>query len=77
MLMRFCVDIKDTENLQWIGLIVNIICDIIIKTDDIEILRKSLILLKVYVPLCKDVIEQKYLYNYLKEPKTIDHQCYQ
>jgi hypothetical protein len=59
MLMKFCVDIKDTENLQWIALIVNIICDIIIKTEDVEILRKGLILLKLYIPLCKDLVEQK------------------
>jgi len=59
--MKFCVDINDTENLQWIGLIVSIICDIIIKTEDVEILRKSLILLKMYVPQCKDIIEQRYI----------------
>ena len=59
MLMKFCVEIKDTENLQWIGLIVNVICDIMIKTDDIEISRKGLILLKLYIPLCKEIIVQK------------------
>ena len=57
--MKFCVEIKDTDNLQWIGLIVNVICDIMIKTDDIEISRKGLILLKLYIPLCKDIIVQK------------------
>ena len=57
--MKFCVEIKDTENLQWIGLIVNVICDIMIKTDDIEISRKGLILLKLYIPLCKEIIVQK------------------
>ena len=59
MLMKVCVDINDMENLQWIALIINIICDILIKTEDVEIMRKSLILLKLYVPQCKQIIEQK------------------
>ena len=57
--MKFCVEINDTENLQWIALIVSVICDIMIKTEDVEILRKSLILLKLYIPQCKELILQK------------------
>jgi len=57
--MKVCVDINDMENLQWIALIINIICDILIKSEDVEIMRKSLILLKLYVPQCKQIIEQK------------------
>jgi len=57
--MKFCVKTNDKENLNWIAIIVNVICDILNKTKDIQIIQKGTSLLRYYVPLCKDVIEKK------------------
>lgn len=56
MLTKYCVSVKDYENLGWIGLIVNVLCDILLKTHDIQILQRGTSFLRFYVPLCKDLI---------------------
>lgn len=57
--MKYCVSIGDKDNLNWIAMIVNVICDILSKTSDIQIIQKGTSLLRFYVPLCKELIEQK------------------
>ena len=57
--MKYCVSINDKENLNWIAMIINVICDILNKTYDIQIIQKGTSLLRFYVPLCKEIIEQK------------------
>ncbi len=59
MLMKYCVSINDQENLNWISLIVTVICDILIKSNDVQILQKGTSFLRFYVPLCKDIINKK------------------
>lgn len=59
MLMKYCVSINDQENLNWISLIVTVICDILIKSQDVQILQKGTSFLRFYVPLCKDIITKK------------------
>lgn len=57
--MKYCVSANDTENLNWIAVIVNVICDILNKSNDIQIIQKGTSLLRFYVPMCKDLIEKK------------------
>lgn len=57
--MKYCVSIKDTENLNWISLIVNVICEILNKSNDVQIIQKGTSFLRFYVPLCKETIELK------------------
>lgn len=59
MLMKYCVSINDQENLNWISLIVTVICDILIKSNDVQILQKGTSFLRFYVPLCKEIITKK------------------
>ena len=57
--MKYCVSINDQENLNWISLIVTVICDILIKSNDVQILQKGTSFLRFYVPLCKEIITKK------------------
>jgi hypothetical protein len=50
------VETRDKENLMWIGLITNVIGDIIIKTSDMTIMQRGTAFLRFYIPLCSDVI---------------------
>ena len=50
---------KDEENLGWISLIVNVICEILNKSNDVQIVQKGTSFLRFYIPLCKDLIEKK------------------
>lgn len=57
ILTKFCVATNDKDNLMVIGLIVNVICDILIKTNDIQILQRGTALLRFYIPLCSEIIK--------------------
>ena len=48
--------IENYKHLENIGYIVNILCEIIISTDDIQILQKGSALIKMYIPLCSELI---------------------
>jgi hypothetical protein len=55
--MKYCVEIKDTANLYWISVIVNILSEITLKSNDVQILQRSTSFLRFYIPLCKTTIE--------------------
>lgn len=57
--MKYCVEINDKVNLYWISVIVNVLCDIMIKSSDIQILQRASSFLRFYIALCKDTIEQQ------------------
>jgi len=57
--MKYCVEIKDKNNLYWISVIVNVICDIMLKSNDIQILQRASSFLRFYIPLCKETIESQ------------------
>lgn len=57
--MKYCVEINDTANLYWISVIVNVLCEIILKTNDIQILQRATSFLRFYIPLCKNTIESQ------------------
>ena len=57
--MKYCVGIDDKRNLYWISVIVNVLCEIILKTNDIQILQRATSFLRFYIPLCKDTIESQ------------------
>ena len=59
MLMKYCVETGDKENLNWIGLIANVLCEILIKSTDIQILQRGTSFLRFYVALCKEIIIQQ------------------
>ena len=56
MLIKYCNEKNDYQNLIWISLIVKALCDILIKTNDVTILQRGSSLLRFYISLCKDVI---------------------
>lgn len=57
--MKYCVSTKDFDNLHWISMIVNVICEILLKSNDVQIIQKGTSLLRFYVPMCKEIIESK------------------
>ena len=57
--MKYCVEINDTQNLYWISVIVNVLCEIILKTNDVQILQRATSFLRFYIPLCKTTIENQ------------------
>ena len=59
MLTKYCVLVKDIENLKWISLVVNVLCDILIKSKDSQILIKGTSFLRFYVPMCKGIIIER------------------
>ena len=56
MLIKYCSENKDNNNLMWISLIIKALCDILILTNDITILQRGSSLLRFYIALCKDTI---------------------
>lgn len=60
ILTKYSVEAKDTKSLQLIAMIVNVICDILIKSNDPAILLRGTAFLKIYVPMCKDIIVSMY-----------------
>lgn len=59
MLTKYCVLVNDKDNLRWISLVVNVLCDILIKSKDSQILIKGTDFLRFYVPMCKDLILER------------------
>jgi hypothetical protein len=55
-LTKFCHETGDKENIQWIAMITNVVCQILIKTNDMQILQRGTSYLRFYIPLCKDII---------------------
>ena len=56
MLIKYCKENKDEQNLIWISLIVKALCDILIKSNDVTILQRGSSLLRFYIALCNDII---------------------
>ena len=56
MLIKYCSENKDSNNLIWISLIIKALCDILILTNDVTILQRGSSLLRFYIALCKDTI---------------------
>ncbi len=56
MLIKYCNENKDEQNLVWISLIVKALCNILIKSSDVTILQRGCSLLRFYIALCKDII---------------------
>ena len=56
MLIKYCSENKDSNNLMWISLIIKALCDILILTNDVTILQRGSSLLRFYIALCKDTI---------------------
>jgi len=56
MLIKYCKENNDEQNLIWISLIVKALCYILIKSNDVTILQRGCSLLRFYIALCKDVI---------------------
>lgn len=57
--MKYCVEINDSANLYWISVIVDVLCEIILKSNDIQILQRATSFLRFYIPLCKTTIENR------------------
>jgi len=51
MLLQICVKTNNIENIEHIGYISNVLCEIILATDDVQILQKGSAFLKLYIPL--------------------------
>ena len=56
MLIKYCKENNDEQNLIWISLMVKALCNILIKSNDVTILQRGCSLLRFYIALCKDVI---------------------
>ena len=56
MLIKYCNENKDEQNLMWISLIIKALCNILIKSNDVTILQRGCSLLRFYIALCKDII---------------------
>lgn len=41
-------------------MIVNVVCDILCKTTDLQIIQRGTSFLRFYIPLCAEIIEKKY-----------------
>ena len=60
MLIKYCAENKDNENMMWISLIIKALCDILILTNEVTILQKGCSLIRFYIALCKEtIIRQK------------------
>ena len=71
MLIKYCNENKDTNNLMWVTLIVKSLCDILLLSNDVSILQHGCSLLRFYIALCKDVIIKQNQIPLLL--KVIDH----
>ena len=61
ILMKYSVESKDKQSLQWISMIVNVICEIMMKTEDTMILLRGTAFLKIYIPTCVETILAQYV----------------
>ena len=71
MLIKYCNENKDANNLMWITLIVKSLCDILLLSNDVTILQHGCSLLRFYIALCKDIIIKQNQVPLLL--KVIDH----
>ena len=71
MLIKYCNENKDENNLIWITLIVKSLCDILLLSNDVTILQHGCSLLRFYIALCKDIIKRQNQIPLLL--KVIDH----
>ena len=71
MLIKYCSENKDANNLMWITLIVKSLCDILLLSNDVTILQHGCSLLRFYIALCKDIIIKQNQVPLLL--KVIDH----
>lgn len=59
LLLNYCLETDDKENLQYIMMIVNVICEILSNSSDTQIMQKGTILLKNFIPSCRSLILEK------------------
>jgi hypothetical protein len=59
ILTKYCHETGDKENMAWISLITNVICDILVKSSDMQILQRGSSFLRLYIPLCKEEVVKK------------------
>ena len=71
MLIKYCNENKDENNLMWVTLIVKSLCDILLLSNDVTILQHGCSLLRFYIALCKDIIIKQNQVPLLL--KVIDH----
>ena len=71
MLIKYCNENKDANNLMWITLIVKSLCDILLLSNDVTILQHGCSLLRFYIALNKDIIIKQNQVPLLL--KVIDH----
>ena len=71
MLIKYCNENKDENNLIWITLIVKSLCDILLLSNDVTILQHGCSLLRFYIALCKNIIIRQNQIPLLL--KVIDH----
>ena len=71
MLIKYCNENKDENNLMWVTLIVKSLCDILLLSNDVTILQHGCSLLRFYIALCKDIIIKQNQIPLLL--KVIDH----
>ena len=71
MLIKYCNENKDENNLIWITLIVKSLCDILLLSNDVTILQHGCSLLRFYIALCKNIIIKQNQIPLLL--KVIDH----
>ena len=71
MLIKYCKENKDENNLMWITLIVKSLCDILLLSNDVTILQHGCSLLRFYIALCKEIIIKQNQVTLLL--KVIDH----
>ena len=57
--MQICVKYNNNESVEYIGYIVNIFGEILILTDDVQVLQRGSSFLKLYIPLCLELIEKQ------------------
>jgi hypothetical protein len=59
ILTKYSVEARDKQSLIWVSMIVNVICEILMKTDDSQILIRGTAFLKIYIPTCVETIIQQ------------------
>lgn len=61
ILTKYSVEAKDTQSLIWVSLIVKVICEILVRSDESSILTRGTAFLKIYIPTCVDTIIAQYI----------------
>ena len=59
MLIKYCSENGDENNLMWVSLIIKALCDILIRTNDVTILQRGSSLLRFYIALCTPTIQKQ------------------